>query len=72
MLLPQLVRALPTGLEHTLVRWVPGGQVVGVMTESINQKIPYMFAPWGELAIFAGYATVLVAAGSIVFIRRDA
>jgi ABC-type transport system involved in multi-copper enzyme maturation permease subunit len=71
-LLPQLVRALPAGLEHALVRWVPGGEVLGVMTESINQKIPYMFSPWGELAIFAGYAAVLVTAGSIAFIRRDA
>jgi ABC-type transport system involved in multi-copper enzyme maturation permease subunit len=71
-LLPQLVRALPAGLNHALTRWVPGGQVLGVMTESINQKIPYMFAPWGELAIFAGYAAVLVAAGAIVFTLRDA
>ena len=70
-LLPQLVRALPTGLNHALTRWVPGGQVLGVMTESINQKTPYMFAPWAELAIFAGYAAVLVALGSIAFIRRD-
>jgi ABC-2 type transport system permease protein len=71
-LLPELVKALPAGLNHALTRWVPGGPALGVMTESIDQKIPYMFSPWGELAIFAGYAAVLVAVGSVVFIRRDA
>ena len=31
-----------------------------------------MFSAWGELAVFAGYAAILLAAGAVLFSRRDA
>ena len=31
-----------------------------------------MFSAWGELAVFAGYAVILLAAGAVTFSRRDA
>jgi hypothetical protein len=31
-----------------------------------------MFSAWGELAVFAGYAVVLLALGAVLLHRRDA
>jgi ABC-2 type transport system permease protein len=71
-LLPQLVKALPTGLNHALVRWVPGGDALAVMTATNSGRPPHMFSAWGELAVFACYAAILVAAGAAQFGSRDA
>jgi len=71
-LLPQLLRALPASLEHALVRWVPGGDALAVMTTTNGSNPPHMFSAWGELAVFAAYAAVLVLIGAAQFSRRDA
>lgn len=31
----------------------------------------FLFGPYGQLAVFAGYAAIAVAAGVLVFLRRD-
>ena len=72
MLAPQLLRALPDSLHHALMRWVPGGDALNVMTSTKGGPMPYMFSAWGELAVFAGYAVILLAAGAVLFSRRDA
>jgi ABC-2 type transport system permease protein len=71
-LFPQLVKALPDGMHHALMRWVPGGEALGALTSTTGGREQYMFSAWGELAVFACYAAMLVAAGAIAFIRRDA
>jgi ABC-2 type transport system permease protein len=71
-LLPQLIRALPGFLYNNLVAWVPGGQAINAMTATIGGQSPNTFPAWGELAVFAGYAAILLAAGAVVFSRRDA
>jgi ABC-2 type transport system permease protein len=71
-LLPQLIRALPGFLYNNLVAWVPGGQAINAMTATIGGQNPDLFPAWGELAVFAGYAAILLAAGAVVFSRRDA
>jgi ABC-2 type transport system permease protein len=70
-LLPQLLKALPGGLDHALARWVPGGDALAVMTAT-SGRVPHMFSAWGELAVFACYAAILLAAGAVQFISRDA
>jgi hypothetical protein len=35
-------------------------------------QIPHTFSAWGELAVFAGYAAMLLAAGTVLFSRRGA
>lgn len=70
-LLPELLRALPSGLHHALERWVPGGDALAAMTTT-GGRIPYTFPAWGELAVFAGYAAVLILAGAAAVSRRDA
>ena len=72
MLLPQLLRALPDFLHHALMRWVPGGDALNVMTSTKGGPMQYMFSAWGELAVFAGYAAILLVLGAVQFSRRDA
>ena len=71
-LLPQLVKALPTPLYHAVVAWVPGGDAIAVMTATSGSRPPHMFSAWGELAVFAAYAAVLLAIGAVQFRTRDA
>jgi mRNA interferase RelE/StbE len=46
--------------------------IVNVMTATRGGQLPHMFSAWGELAVFAGYAVILLAAGAVAFTRRDA
>jgi ABC-2 type transport system permease protein len=72
-LLPQLGRALPSAWWQDVVRWLPGGFLVPQITYTIpGGSIPHMFFPWGELAVFGGYAAILLIAGAVVLRRRDA
>lgn len=72
ILLPQLIRTLPVFLHNDLTRWVPGGDAINSMTATMGAQIPHTFSAWGELAVFAGYAAILLAAGVVAFSRRDA
>ncbi len=38
----------------------------------MGAQIPHTFSAWGELAVFAGYTAILLAAGVVAFSRRDA
>ena len=71
-LVPELIRTLPVYLHNDLIRWVPGGDAINSMTATIGGQIPHTFPAWGELAVFAGYAALLLAAGAVAFSRRDA
>ena len=59
-------------MHDALMRWVPGGDALGVMTATTGGQRPLLFSAWGELAVFAGYAAILLAAGEVLFSRRDA
>lgn len=49
------------------------GDVVPVITSTVSlNNPPHMFSAWGELAVFAGYTVILLAAGAVAFSRRDA
>jgi len=72
VLLPQLIRTLPVFLHHDLIRWVPGGDAINSMTATIGGQLPHTFSAWGELAVFAGYAAILLVLGAVQFSRRDA
>ena len=71
-LLPELIRALPESLHDALMRWVPGGDTLNVMTATLGGPQRLMFSAWGELAVFAGYAAILLVLGAVLFSRRDA
>ena len=72
-LVPQLAKALPSAWYADVVRWLPAGDVVPVITSTVSlNNPPHMFSAWGELAVFAGYTVILLAAGAFLFSRRDA
>jgi ABC-2 type transport system permease protein len=71
-LLPELIRALPASLHNALMRWVPGGDAMGMMTATMGGQRRLLFSAWGELAVFAGYAAIVLVAGAVLFSRRDA
>jgi ABC-2 type transport system permease protein len=72
VLLSELIRTLPVFLHNDLTRWVPGGDAINSMTATIGGQIPHTFSAWGELAVFAGYAALLLLLGAVQFARRDA
>jgi ABC-2 type transport system permease protein len=72
LLLPQLAKALPNAWYADVVRWLPGGDAVNSMTMTMGQHSPNVWSAWGELAVFAGYAVILLAIGAVLFRKRDA
>jgi ABC-2 type transport system permease protein len=72
-LVPQLAKALPSQWYADVVRWLPGGDVVNAITSTRTSSLsPNMFSAWGEFAVFGAYTVVLLAAGALLFARRDA
>ena len=71
-LVPQLGKALPSAWYADVVRWLPGGDVINAITSTRSQNIPHLFSAWGEFAVFGGYTVVVLAAGAVLFRRRDA
>lgn len=72
-LVPQLARALPSTWYADLIRWLPGADVVAVITGTASQdNPPHLFSVWGEFAVFAGYTAIFLIVGAALFSRRDA
>jgi ABC-2 type transport system permease protein len=73
-LLPELARALPAAWYAHVVRWLPGPNVVSVITNTQGKQNvpPHLFSVWGELGLFAGCTAILLVAGAVLFSRRDA
>lgn len=72
-LVPQLARALPSTWYADLIRWLPGADVVAVITGTASQdNPPHLFSIWGEFAVFAGDTAIFLIVGAALFSRRDA
>jgi hypothetical protein len=71
-LLPVVATALPDSVRNDVVRWVPGNSAVYPIIATKPDGTAYLFGPYGQLAVFAGYAVIAVVAGALVFLRRDA
>jgi ABC-2 type transport system permease protein len=71
-LIPLLAQALPSSWYDTVVRWLPGGEALSPIARSAPPLSHYLFSAWGEFAVFAGYAMVLLALGAWSFTRRNA
>jgi ABC-2 type transport system permease protein len=68
-----LVNFLPQSWQNHVDKWVPalaGGQLW--MTGPQPPGNTPMFGPWTSFAILCGYAAIAVAAGVILFLKRDA
>jgi hypothetical protein len=72
-LLPQLAKALDPTWYYDLVRWLPGGDFVALITSSsAGQPVAHMFSAWTEIGIFAAYVAVLLALGASALRTKDA
>jgi len=72
-LLPQLAKALDPTWYYDLVRWLPGGDFVALITSSsAGQPVAHMFSAWTEMGIFAAYVAVLLALGASALRTKDA
>jgi ABC-type transport system involved in multi-copper enzyme maturation permease subunit len=72
-LIPLLAQALPSNWYHDIARWLPGGVALSpIVTTKPIPGTSYLFGPYGQLAVFAGYAAVAMAVGAVLFLRRDA
>jgi ABC-2 type transport system permease protein len=72
-LLPQLAKAMDPTWYYDLVRWLPGGDFIALITSSgAGQPVAHMFSAWAEMGIFAGYAVVLLALGASSLRSKDA
>lgn len=72
-LLPELARALPTAWYQDALRWMPGGQFVAAVTSTGSQSVSdHLFSALGEVAVLGGYTVILLVAGAVTLIRRDA
>jgi ABC-2 type transport system permease protein len=70
-LIPALAHALPTSWFLEIARWLPGGDAVQPI--SATKDMPnYLYGPYGQLAVFAGYAVIATIAGALLFRQRDA
>ena len=72
-LLPQLAKALDPTWYYDLVRWLPGGDFVALITSSsAGQPVAHMFSAWTEMGILAAYVVVLLALGASALRTKDA
>lgn len=71
-LLPLLAQALPTSWYQDIARWLPGGEALHPIIQTGPVHQPYLFGPWGEFAVFAGWAAVALIVGGWLLHRRDA
>ena len=72
-LVPQLAKALPSTWYADLIRWLPGADIIAVITGTASQdNPPHLFSAWGEFAVFGGYTAIFLIVGAVLFSRRDA
>jgi ABC-type transport system involved in multi-copper enzyme maturation permease subunit len=68
---PLVTNVLPATTRGDLVRWLPGDALLAQVVATRPTGTHDVFGPYGELAVFAGYAVIAVAAGALLFRRRD-
>jgi len=73
LILPLLVQAFPTSVQNSLDKYLPLSIAQSMITvQGATQRASHTFAPWTGLAVLAVYAVVVLVAGGILFVRRDA
>ena len=70
--IPLLPGALPESARNDVVRWLPGNSALYPVIATRPTGTPDLFGPYGQVAVFAGYAVIAVVAGAVAFLRRDA
>ena len=69
LVVPIIVRALPTSLANEIERFMPDHIGAAVVSLHMGQ---YSLAPWTGLVVLCGYAVALLVIGGVLLVRRDA
>jgi ABC-type transport system involved in multi-copper enzyme maturation permease subunit len=69
---PLVSNVLPKSAQNNVVRWLPGNSALLQIVAAKPTGAHYVFGPYGQLVVLAGYAAIAVAAGALLFRRRDA
>ena len=67
-----MVNFLPQSWQDDIDRWLPFNAGSGVWRNQADVAANHLFAPWTGFAVFAGYAVIAIAAGLILFRKRNA
>lgn len=70
-IVPLVSSVLPHSAQRAAMRWLPGNSVLFQIVATTPTGTHDVFGAYGELAVFAGYAVIAVAAGALLFRRRD-
>ena len=71
--IPLVSNVLPASAQSDVMRWLPGNSAaLYQITAAKPGANAELFGPYGQLAVFAGYAAIAVAAGALLFRRRNA
>jgi ABC-type multidrug transport system permease subunit len=70
--IPLVSAVLPESASKDVVRWLPGNSALSPIISAKPGGNADLFGPYGQLAVFAGYAVIALAAGALLFRRRDA
>jgi ABC-2 type transport system permease protein len=68
LVLPIIVSALPGSLQYQVERLLP----LEIGSAMINNPAPDAFGPWTGFGILCGYTALILAAGTVLLVRRDA
>jgi ABC-type transport system involved in multi-copper enzyme maturation permease subunit len=66
-----MVNFLPQSWQDSIDRWLPFNAGSGVWRSQAELAGNHLFAPWTGFAVFVGYAVIAIAAGVILFRRRN-
>ncbi len=67
-----LVNFLPSDWQNHVDKWMPADAGVQIWTVVPATGNPPVFAPWTGFAVLCGYAAIAIAAGVILFRKRNA
>lgn len=70
LILPVIADVLPTSFANDVDRFLPAD--IGTVMLSVGYHGADPFGPWTSFALLCGYAAVLLLAGGVLLVRRDA
>jgi ABC-2 type transport system permease protein len=68
---PIIAQFLPSDWRSHVIHWLPSS-AGDALTTTVGSLDSNLFAPWGQFAVTAVYAAILLAVGAYLFRKRDA
>jgi ABC-2 type transport system permease protein len=75
LVLPLVIQAFPTSLQHALIKWMPlviAEHMAAARGVGNDFGGVHLFSPWAGFAILCGYTVAAFVIGGVLMVRRDA